>query len=315
MTVALSSILLLAAALAVPAPQHGDANSSSASGGAPPVGLYPNSGFHGLAALGSGVGPGLFGPQWAPALLLLRPGYGVAIGEVKLDLSGEVGLGLELALPDSPTGRRLFWSDLRLVLAAPRLWRAQPAQLGLSPYLVAAIPLRPSLLPSPSIGAGAQLDGRVGSAALGWRTEAGLGQTPSVDPTAGGFLCRPGDRCGAGAGTVGWRNSLLAELIFTERLSFGGALSLQSAWRQAPAAVVDEYRPTAVDVDGNPVARTGGTAQHALSAQLFAQLRLGPHFGLTLSVPSALWPQGGIHAVMLTGWVRSAPSLEPAWLP
>jgi hypothetical protein len=323
--------LILLAALAAAEPEVADPPAAPAA--APPIvqgGAHFVPGLHASAALEAGIAPGREGPLLAPVMLELRPGYGFAIGSVNLDVAAQ--LEMVVAKTVSPvTGEAggLSWFFPRLVIASPRLVQVAPASLGLTPYLAGSAQFGTTRVLRAE--GGGQLDGQLGPAAFGWRSDVTYGrQWTLASPAA--QLCRAVDanwpNCmpprsmspDTSMGTSAWRwsNTVMAEVLAAPWLSFGASVALDAAWSGA-GGTGDEYAPHAVDVNGNPVVRRGPAAADALLATAVGQLRLGEHMGLRLAVPAAMAPGRGappfVRGIFFTWWIRTAPALERLWLP
>lgn len=208
---------------------------------------------------------------------------------------GQMGFSYEYTLPDTSNGRRLTWSDARISLSMPALFKEQNTGIVITPSFNVVVPTTIE-----SFGAG--LISRVGfglSANKNFTTPVGklifnlfglgtigLFTNPQsvvrpVDRTdASGHalvLCRPNETaCGINNNNsfLALQGSISGTWAFTDWLFLSVSYGLLTSWNYAATDVVDQYTPKAVDVNGDPVVRTGMGRSNTQSASVSISFNL-----------------------------------------
>lgn len=207
--------------------------------------------------------------------LVASPSYTFKLGPVKLAVSAKESFSWEYTLPDNDNGRRYSWTDPRLGLAAPGLFKEPFTGIAFTPNLGATIPLSlESQFASTitTVSAGLGLSRSLWKFDLGYKIGGSRGfhgnaaKVPSKELGKSDdlgqlvFVCRTDEKyCGSAGLNTAWSLSNGLSLGFSpiEPLAFEAGYTIVNAWKYASTDVVDEYTPKALDSNGNSVARAG----------------------------------------------------------
>ncbi|MCI0572661.1 MAG: hypothetical protein L0Y66_18055, partial [Myxococcaceae bacterium] len=225
-----------------------------------PEQLAAQTGFRLGASLGSTVGHGTFvAPEQVGFVdmgVSVRPSYSFrGPGDLRLLASASASAAFELTPPDSATGRRFDWADLRFGLSAPGVYELPVVGASVTPSLSLTLPAALRSFWSGSLGTlGASVSVRrslghwmlgyhVGGS-RGFHSSAAVGveapsQAEDVRRDATGHaldICRAGQElCASGGINTAWSlsQSLGLTWIPTERWSASVDVGLSHRWRYA----------------------------------------------------------------------------------
>lgn len=247
------------------------------------------SGFRIGVSLDHSMGQGtLVAPEYSSYVagaLVIAPSYGFNVRDFKLSASARASVGWEYTLPDSATGRRITYSDIRLGLAAPALYKESFTGISVSPSIGLSVPISLESLHASTItvvSANVGLSRAFGNLSLKYRLGASRGihgsgqrlesRSNARDPFGNLiFLCRTDEEfCGTTGNNTAWSlsNSLGADYQVTEKLSVSASLGVSNSWKYAVVDEADEFTPKALDSNGNPVAHAGMGRGDRLSGSL-----------------------------------------------
>jgi hypothetical protein len=297
-----------------------------------PEQLAAQRGWSLAASLDHAMGHGTFVAPSQLALVTARlgvqPRYSFrGPGAVRLLASANANFSLEYTRPDSATGRRVDWSDLRLGLSAPAVVREPHTGLVLTPSLALTAPISRrsrwagtlAVLSTAASVTRVWDDGR-------WVLSAGVGGTrgfhrsATVGPGPGEpvrhdaagiplFLPRAGQELAAALGlNSAWSasGSLSAQFQPTDAFFFTASTGLARTWRYAATDTRDPYTPPATDTQGRPVAQVGMGAQDLLSVAVGAGYSLSPWLSLALGISHAAPPRTADNRSWSVPFVRGA---------
>lgn len=248
---------------------------------ATPEQLASETGFHMGVGLDNSVGQGTFvNPAYyayVGSRLELAPSYSFTLLGKKLAASAGAGIGWEFTPPDNDNARRYSWSDLRLGISAPAIYKEKFTGVSISPSLGYSIPLTLESWTAGSLGNLSlsaslsrtfieKLHTRLGfSVVKGFfgQPYSGISSAYASQRDAAGnliYICRENAAyCAAAGNNTQWRIGANAGVSynFSDRLSASVSYGISKGYKTAATDVVDEYTPKAVDSNGNPVAKVG----------------------------------------------------------
>ena len=216
---------------------------------------------------------------------------------------GGTGFIYEYTLPDTSTGRRLTWSDARISLSMPALFRNKATGITLNPSLQVILPTTPEswqagLISRLGVGvslnknfatpAGLLIANISGSSTFGiYKSTANVVTRPSGPSSDGRLtvLCRTGETvCG-----INNNNSAIAlsispslTLAATDWLFFGISYSIGANWRYGVISSPDGMTAKGLDVNGEPLAHAGMTGVSTQSAVISASINITEVWSATL---------------------------------
>ncbi len=232
--------------------------------------------------------------------LAIAPSYAFHVKELKLRASASTALDWEYTLPDNENARRFGLRDIRLSLAAPAVFKEKFTGIALTPSIGGSIPISFESRHASTITvlrAGLSLSRTFGNVDLSYKFGAARGFHGSElvvvsrqDSVQNGVaIChvRAGeDSCDP----FGWNtqfsisNSVNANWRATEKFSAGIGFSIDNAFRYAASAdTVDEFTPSTVNVDGQPVARRVGRSDK-VRGSIGASYAFNDNFSLSVGM-------------------------------
>lgn len=239
--------------------------------------------------------------------LVLAPSYGFSVAGVKLGATANASLSYEYTPPDNSTGRRYDWSDIRLGLSAPAIWKDEKfTGIVLSPRIGLSLPISQASLfrgTLTSLSGGLGLGRSFGRFNLG--ATVGVGRTFYGEVTRNIteaeskrrdnqqnaiFLCRTdAATCGLGGVPTLWSLSggLHASYSPIDRLSFGIGLNMSKGFKYHQG--VDEFSSKAQSSTG-PVVRAQGTADNMVGS-ISASYQLTDALGISAGMGTAQPPR------------------------
>ncbi len=263
------------------------------------------------ASFANDIGLGTFtNPEQATASyagggLSFGPSFSFRALGKKLAASARMSVGWEYTLPDASTGRRFDWSDLRLGLSAPAVFRETAVTgIALSPRVGFMVPLTLESWKASTItvlSAGLDLSRTFDRVDLLYRLSASRGihgrefvATPaaSVPFQSNTVKCRKDDVfCDYGGQNTAWTasNMISATWRTTDSLAFDASFVLSHSWRYPLPQ--DEFTPKALDSNGNPVARGGFVRNDMVQVSLGVSYAFTEHLEAGFSV--GYGPGGG----------------------
>lgn len=274
----------------------------------PPDALEEMQGLHVGVDLDHSLGSGTFVDSIYSSFvgaLGVGASYSFKVKELKLNASARESLSYEYTLPDNETGKRFNYSDLRLGLAAPGLYKEKNTGIGLSVNFGASVPLSPesrlaTTITNLSLGFGFSrtffdnLD--VSYRIAGGRSLHVNNQmmTPA-DTTRDAlgnliYVCRTDEAyCGSMGNNSAWSLSHSVEVGYrpTERLSFSLGFTLSSGWKEPGDVGGTQFNSQALDSNGNPVVKNGMVVVNRMSGSVGASYGITDNMGLSLSLANA----------------------------
>jgi len=285
-----------------------------------PEELARQSGFAVGVDLGHELGMGTFVSvkSWAylGAQVSVSPRYNFTFMDKRLVASGGFSVGYEYTLPDNPTGRRIFPSDLRLGLSAPAVYKEPATGIGITPSLSVMLPLRTeswtaSMITSVRLGANASRS--IGNFDFGLQVAGGWGAyvngssayspaDPNGRDAQGNLiaLCRTGETiCAGGPNNTAWTlgfNSYVNYRVtgdFILSVSYG----LSKNWRYPQTWDVDQYTAKIPDANGNPAAHVGYGQMDMMASSISASYQLNEHYSINFGLSTNMQPLTDTHQV------------------
>jgi hypothetical protein len=250
---------------------------------------------------------------------------------VRLMASASASVSFEYTPPGNPTGRRFDWSDLRLGLNAPAVWRQPAWGLALTPGLSVTLPTSLRSQWAGTLGvlsAGLGLTRAHGPWQLSLQVNGarGLHRTQAVGPQAPApgaplrrdadgrplYLLRAGEQLGVGPGlNTAWTlsHALGALYLPTDALFLSARAGLTHAWAYDADPLRTPGTAPARNTDGDAVVRPGMGRRDVLSLGLGAGVALGPSLSLSLGADHAGAPltgtQQGLRVADPASWLSS----------
>lgn len=238
--------------------------------------------------------------------LVLAPSYSFLFRNVRLNASAQGSFSWEYTPPDNATGRRWSYSDIRLGLSAPAVWRESRSGVSLTPTFGLLVPISlesryASTITSLSLGA--RLSRRflqkldVGLTLTGSRGVHGrtfVGTLPSNARDEQGnllFVCRRDEAyCGILGNNTAWSTAAMLDVGYaaTENLRLFANFGLSKAWKYAPPR--DEYSSKAVSSNGTPVVCDGVCTADRMTGVLGVSYALTDVLGLSGAVSTLQQP-------------------------
>ncbi|MCI0574440.1 MAG: hypothetical protein L0Y66_27215 [Myxococcaceae bacterium] len=305
------------AAPASPAPQSGTTVATPTSGNASvqtPEQLAAQTGWSVMASVGSTVGHGTFiKPEQVAYVDLgvtVQPRFNFrGPGGLRLVASASASASFELTPPDSATGRRFDWSDLRFGLSSPALYELPVVGASVTPVLSLTVPATLRSWWGGSLGvlgAGVGVNRTFGAWILNYQLSGSRGfhRSLAIGPSApseGGDvrrdatgnpldICRAGQQLCASAGlNTAWSVNQTVGVTWAPDPRWTGSLGvgLSHQWRYAVTSAPDEYTAPTLDEHGNPAVHTGMGRTDSLSVSLSGGYNLNDQLSLSFGVSDA----------------------------
>lgn len=231
--------------------------------------------------------------------LVLSPSYGFSLKGVKLNASAKASLSWEYSLPNNINGRRIDYSDIRLGLSAPGIFKETKTGISMSTGMGLLVPITLNTWHASTI---TQLSANVSFSkkffeklSLGWGLSGSRGihvnsqnlvsRTDARDDQGNLlFICRTDEQyCGVLGNNTAWSVStnLNAGYTITEKLSVSMGFGLGTSFKYAMVEAVDEYTPKALDSNGNPVAKVGMGRSDNMNGSIGLAYNLNETFNLS----------------------------------
>ncbi len=269
-------------------------------------------GFHWGVNLNHSVGQGTFedASMYADVggALGLNGTYGFEAAGIQFSSSASANMSLEYSLPDNDAARRFHWSDIRLGLSAPAIFKDEKVTgISITPSFSASVPISltsrwQNMVTSTSLGVSAMRP--FGSkVVVNLSVGASKGffyRSPGVTPDQAKeirdqqqnqlFLCRPDDvDCIGGIQALySVSTGLGVSYRPIEKLSLSLGFGLSKSVK--PAQPIDEFTTRAKYTDGRPVAVEVGTSD-MMSGSLSASYALTDNVGLSASMSTGQQPK------------------------
>ncbi len=263
-------------------------------------------GFHVGLDLDHSLGSGTFvDTRYYAALnggLSVGPSYGFKVKDVRLSASAKAGLGWEYTLPDNETGKRVAYSDIKVGLAAPAAFKNKWSGITASPSFGLTIPITPesrvaTTITSLSLGVGLSRSffeklkatyRLTGGRSFHVNNQVMLPASTERDSMGNLFrVCRTNANfCDSTGNNKAWSLVNFIDLGYrpTDKLAFSLSFMLSSGWKEAGDVGGPDYKPKALDVNGNPVARDGMVVGNRMAGSLGASYALTDSFEVSLGL-------------------------------
>lgn len=217
---------------------------------------------------------------------------------------GLLGFSYEYTLPNTPNGRRLSWSDARVALSMPALFKEQNTGIVITPSFNVIVPTTIESWGAGLIsrlGFGLSMNrnfktpigllianfGGLGTIGLYTNTQSVVRPTDLRDASNRPLvLCRDGEAaCGINGNNsfLALQGSLSLTWVVTSGIFVSLGYGMQTSLKYAAASEVDQFTPPSLDQSGNPVARTGMSRSDTQSASVSLS------FNLTNAISGSLY--------------------------
>jgi hypothetical protein len=275
----------------------------------PPDALDEMQGLHVGVGLDHSLGQGTFVDTRYYASLVgaleANVGYSFKVKDLKLNASASESISWEYTLPDNETGKRFNYSDLRVGISAPGIYKESNSGIGLTVNFGASVPLSPE----------SRLATTITNLSLGFAFSRTLFDVLDLSYRIGGgrhlhvnnqmmtpadtsrdalgnliFVCRTDEAyCGSMGNNSAWSLSHSVSVGYrpTERLSFSLGFNLSSGWKEAGDIGGTQYNSQALDSNGNPVVKNGMVVSNRMSGSVGASYSLTDNMALSLSMANA----------------------------
>ncbi|MCC6334862.1 MAG: hypothetical protein IT380_12860 [Myxococcales bacterium] len=294
------------------------------------------SGFQFIVALDHYLGAGTFVDakyySYLAAFLTVVPQYLFGIGKQRLVASVTARLAYEYTMPDAETGRKVGFSDTRIGLSAPAIFRDNAfTGIAFSPNIGLTLPTSPESWNAgmiTALSAGVTMSRSVkvvdfrlqlgGSRSFYTSAQSGVRASDARDENGNLYVtCRTGEPvCGFSSMNPAWSFNIGGQVQWraTGSLLFYVGYTFIKSWRHGATYSQDEFTPKALDENGNAVADVGLGQMDRTSAFLGASYQLNEHYSIDLGVSNVqtpLTPTGQVRFPFLSfgTWADNATSL------